>query len=143
MQLHELKRTTPNKSSKRIGRGGKRGKTSGRGTKGQKARAGHSIRPAVREELKKLPKLRGYAQKSIQEKPFVVNVSDLERAFGAGEAVTPAILIERRVVRARKSSKAVVKVLGGGDLSKKISVSGCAVSASARAKIEAAGGSVQ
>ena len=59
MQLHELKRATPNKTAKRVGRGGGRGKTSGRGTKGQKARAGHSIRPDIREQLKKIPKLRG------------------------------------------------------------------------------------
>ena len=53
MQLHELKRKTENKTPKRVGRGGIRGKTSGRGTKGQKARAGHSIRPDIREKTKK------------------------------------------------------------------------------------------
>ena len=56
MQLHDLKRKTENKDVKRVGRGGGRGKTSGRGTKGQNARAGHKKRPEIREILKKLPK---------------------------------------------------------------------------------------
>ena len=142
MQLNELQRATPRKYEKRVGRGGSRGKTAGRGTKGQKARAGHRIRPDVREQLKKLPKLRGYAQKSIQEKPLVVNVEDLETAFAAGERVNPAVLLERGVVRYRKGKKPTVKILGGGELAKKLTVSGCAVSASAREKIEKAGGTI-
>ncbi len=142
MQLHELKRATPNKDEKRVGRGGIRGKTSGRGTKGQKARAGHRIRPAIREQLKKLPKLRGYAQKSIQEKPFVVNVRDLDAVFASGETVTPKVLVERNVIRAKRSQALVVKVLAAGEISKKLTVSGCSVSKAAQAKIEAAGGMV-
>ncbi len=142
MQLHTLKRNTPNKSEKRVGRGGKRGKTAGRGTKGQKARAGHSIRPDVREKLKKLPKLRGYAFNTIQDKPAVVNVSALERLFAAGETVTPALLAERGLIRSRKGERATAKILGEGELTKKITVAGCAVSASARSKIEAAGGTI-
>jgi large subunit ribosomal protein L15 len=142
MQLHELKPTTKRSYRKRVGRGGSRGKTSGRGTKGQKARAGHRIMPAIREQLKKLPKLRGYKQKSIQDKPLVINVSALETAFGAGESVTPVVLIERGIVRARKGATPKVKILGDGELSKKLSVSGCVVSASAREKIEKAGGTI-
>src|ERR1700733_2310669 len=102
MQLTELKRKTANKGAKRVGRGGGRGKTSGRGTKGQKARAGHRIRPDVREKVKKLPKLRGYQFKSIQAKALVVNVAALERAFAAGDSITPKILLDRGLVRARK-----------------------------------------
>lgn len=142
MQLHELKRKTPNKSEKRVGRGGKRGKTSGRGTKGQKARAGHSIRPDVREKLKKLPKLRGYNLRSIQDKPAVVNVSALESLFTAGASVTPALLLEHGVVRGRKGKALRVKILGNGELSKKLTVTGCVVSLSAKQKIEKAGGTV-
>ncbi len=59
MQLHQLKPTHPLSSSKRVGRGGKRGTFSGRGTKGQHARAGHRIRPAERDFIQRLPKLRG------------------------------------------------------------------------------------
>lgn len=60
MQLHQLKPLHPNKRPKpRVGRGGKRGTYSGRGQKGQRARAGHRIRPASRDLLQRLPKLRG------------------------------------------------------------------------------------
>jgi large subunit ribosomal protein L15 len=141
MQLHELKRATPQKSEKRVGRGGGRGKTSGRGTKGQKARAGHSIMPAIREQLKKLPKLRGRGVgglRSIQSKPSVVNVALLEKMFASGDAISPKVLAERGATR----DGGAVKILGDGELTKKLSISGCSVSASARAKIEKAGGSV-
>ena len=141
MQLNQLQRVTPRKYEKRVGRGGKRGKTSGRGTKGQKARAGHRIRPDVREQLKKLPKLRGYKQKSIQDKPLVVNVASLEVAFASNDQVNPSVLLERGLIRSRRGSKKpVVKILGDGELTKKLNVSGCIISAPARAKIEKAGG---
>jgi large subunit ribosomal protein L15 len=147
MQLNQLKRKTENKSEKRVGRGGLRGKTSGRGTKGQKARAGHKIWPNIREQIKKLPKLRGRGVGgliSIQPKALVVNLSSLEVAFGAGEAVNPKMLIERGLIRVRKhASKApVVKILGDGEITKNFSISGCVVSKSAQVKIEKAGGSI-
>jgi len=138
MQLHELKRKTTNKADKRVGRGGGRGKTSGRGTKGQKARAGHRIMPAIREQLKKLPKRRGYSFKSIETKPSVVNVSALEKFFAAGDVVNPKTLLERGIVR----GEAAVKILGDGEVTKKLTIAGCLVSGSARAKIEKAGGSI-
>ena len=146
MQLHTLKRNTPNKSPKRVGRGGKRGKTAGRGTKGQKARAGHRIRPQVREEIKKLPKLRGrgiHALRSIAPKAEVVNVGQLEKFLSGGEVVTAATLQERGLVHARRGKKPLVKILGNGELTKKLTISGCQVSASAKEKIEAAGGAIQ
>ncbi|MES2007239.1 MAG: 50S ribosomal protein L15 [Patescibacteria group bacterium] len=145
MQLNQLKRKTPNKKEKRVGRGGKRGKTSGRGTKGQKARAGHKIRPAIREILKKLPKQRGYAFKSIEAKAIVVNLKDLEMSFKAGEVVNAKTLSERGLIRFRKnaSTAPVVKILGTGELTKKLVISGCKVSESAKAAIEKAGGSIE
>ncbi len=142
MQIHNIKRKTKNKKAQSVGRGGKRGKTSGRGTKGQRARAGGKLRPEVRDFIKRLPKLRGYSFRSIQEKATAVNVGDLDKAFSAGDAVTPTILLEKGLVGARKGSRPIVKILGGGELSKKLAVSGCKVSASAQAKIEKAGGSV-
>jgi large subunit ribosomal protein L15 len=147
MQLNTLKRKTENKKARRVGRGNASGlgKTSGRGTKGQNARAGHKKRPDVREQLKKLPKLRGRGVNSllsIQDARSAVNVSSLEAMFAAGETVTPATLRERGVVRSRKGTTPRVKILGDGELTKKLTVSGCAVSASAREKIEKAGGSV-
>ena len=140
MQLNTLQRVSARTYEKRVGRGGKRGKTSGRGTKGQKARAGHRIMPAIREVLKKLPKRRGYRFKSIQDKPNVVNVAVLERYFSAGDTVDMAVLAGRGLVR---SNSRTVKVLGDGALTKKLSISGCSVSATARTKIEQAGGSVK
>jgi large subunit ribosomal protein L15 len=146
MQLHELKRKTPQKAQKRVGRGGVRGKTSGRGTKGQNARAGHKKRPDIRETLKKLPKMRGRGVgglMSIQAKPLVVNLSSLEVAFAAGDVITPKLLLERGLIRTRKgATMPTVKVLGGGEITKKLTFSGLVVSGSAKEKIEKAGGSI-
>lgn len=148
MQLHELQPTHKKKTAKRIGRGGKRGKTSGRGHKGQKARAGNSTRPEMREIIKKLPKLRGHGKnrartvnaERVQSVP--VNVAALEANFEAGSAVNPTSLLASGVVAPRRKRAPQIKILGSGDLSKKLIVSECAVSASAKEKIEKAGGSV-
>jgi ribosomal protein L15 len=67
MQIHEIQRKTANRDRRYVGRGGKRGKTSGRGTKGQNSRAGRKIRPVIRDLIKKLPKNRGYKFKSIRK----------------------------------------------------------------------------
>lgn len=66
MQFHTLKRKTKNKKAKQVGRGGTRGKTSGRGTKGQNARAGHKKRPELRDIIKRVPKLRGRGVSSLK-----------------------------------------------------------------------------
>ena len=71
MQIHNLKRTHKNKKDRLVGRGGKHAKTSGRGGKGQTARAGNKRRPELRDIIKKLPKNRGYRFKSVQ-KPFLL-----------------------------------------------------------------------
>ncbi|OGY57237.1 MAG: hypothetical protein A3E61_01280 [Candidatus Colwellbacteria bacterium RIFCSPHIGHO2_12_FULL_43_12] len=68
MQLHDLKPFHLNKTGKRVGRGGKRGTTSGHGTKGQKSRSGHKIRPAERDLIQRLPKLRGFRNKANRNK---------------------------------------------------------------------------
>ncbi len=147
MQLHELKPTAPRKVAKRIGRGGKRGKTSGRGMKGQTARAGNSTRPEMRDIIKKLPKLRGHGVNRAQTvnadaiAPVVINVSVLE-IFENGVEVNPKTLVAAKLVAARRKKAPEVKILGNGTLTKKLTVSGCAVSKSAKEKIEQAGGSV-
>jgi len=148
MQLHELKPTHARKDAKRIGRGGKRGKTSGKGHKGQKARAGNSTRPEMRDIIKKIPKLRGHgvnrAATVNAERVLAVpvNVSALEAAFEAGADVNPKTLVAAGVVSLRRKRPPVVKILGTGDLTKKLTVTGCSVSTAAKAKIEKAGGSV-
>ena len=149
MQLHELKPTAPRKSAKRIGRGGKRGKMSGRGHKGQTARTGNSTRPEMRDFIKKLPKLRGHGVNRARTvnaekvRPVVVNVSALETAFEAGATVTPKTLVTAGVILTKAKRAPQVKILGNGELKKKLVVEDCQVSQSAKAKIEAAGGSVK
>lgn len=148
MQLHELKPTAPRKTAKRIGRGGKRGKTSGKGHKGQKARAGNSTRPEMRDIIKKLPKLRGHGKNrartvnSGRVQALVVNVSALE-VLGAGATVSPRTLVIAGIISAVKRTAPKVKILGNGNLTKKLVVEDCQVSQSAKEKIEAAGGSVK
>jgi large subunit ribosomal protein L15 len=148
MQLHELKPTQARKTKRRIARGGKRGKTSGRGGKGQTARAGNSTRPEMREIIKKLPKLRGFGKNRARTvnneriDAIVVNVGALETAFEVGASVTPKTLITAGLISTRRKQSPMVKILGNGDLSKKLTISGCTVSQTAKDKIEKAGGSV-
>ena len=66
MQFHTLKRKTLNKKSRQVGRGGRRGKTAGRGTKGQNARAGRKKRPEIRDFIQHIPKLRGRGRSSLK-----------------------------------------------------------------------------
>lgn len=139
MHLGTLQRKTKNTTKKVVGRGGTRGKTSGRGHKGQKARAGNSVRPAVRDMIKKLPKLRGYRFSSPRKPACEVNLSDLNLAFSDGEKVTFETLIQKSLVP-RQAMTLGVKILGRGELSKKLVIEGCTASASARQKIEALGG---
>lgn len=79
MQFHTIKRKTPNKKSKQVGRGGTRGKTSGRGTKGQNARAGHKKRPELRDAIKRVPKLRGRGVNSLKSIQTKLTGQALER----------------------------------------------------------------
>ena len=128
-----------------VARGGKRGKTSGRGGKGQSARAGNKRRPEWRDIIKKLPKLRGRGvnqNKPVNDARFVVNLSTLEAAFSANENVTPAIMVEKGIVITLSGRTPTVKILGDGEVTKALKVAGCAMSDSAKAKIEKAGGSV-
>lgn len=144
MQAHTLQSRTKRIKHVQIGRGGKRGKTAGRGTKGQKARAGRKIRPEMRDIIKRLPKLRGRGKNSmlsIQDKPVVVNVGDLE-IFATGATISVKTLGEQGLIRLTKAATPVVKILGNGELTKKLTVTGCDVSASARAKIEKVGGTI-
>lgn len=142
MQLHDLKRENKNKTKKRVGRGGIRGKTSGRGHKGQKAHGGHGIRPEMRDLIKKIPKLRGYRFSSIQRDAIPVNLDVLETNFNNGETVSPQTLSKKDVLRIKKGQTPNVKILGDGELTKKLIISGCSVSKSALEKIEKAGGNV-
>ncbi len=133
MQIHELK-TEPRKKHKRIGRGGKRGTTSGRGSNGQKSRSGASVDPLFEGGrstfTERLKKLRGF--KSIHAKKITVRLDQLDRVFSDGETVTIETLIAKKMVPkiARNSG---AKVVATGILTKKLILGGD-VSASATAK---------
>ncbi|MEK9174946.1 MAG: uL15 family ribosomal protein [Patescibacteria group bacterium] len=143
MDLHNLKPKTIGKNEKRIGRGGKRGTTSGRGTKGQKSRAGHRIRPAVRDLMRKIPKARGSSFKSFKRNYIPVELSILDKNFNNGEKVTPKTLRNKGIIVVGKGVSPKVKVLDGGSLSKKLILENLAVSRKAASKILAAGGEIR
>jgi large subunit ribosomal protein L15 len=146
MQIHTLKRKTKNKKSVQVGRGGTRGKTSGRGTKGQNARSGRKKRPELRDIIKKLPKMRGRGKNgntTIQTKPVTVRLETIAAAFDKGGKVSPATLVAKGVLEMYKGQKQRVKIVSDGDINVKLVISGCSVSAVAKEKIEKAGGEVK
>src|SRR3989344_6170852 len=145
MQSHQLKRIHPNMPRMTVARGGRRGKTAGRGGKGQSARAGNKRRPEWRDIIKRLPKLRGRGvnqNKTINEKSAVINIDLLEATFSANDQVTPTELINKGLVSKRSGKIPQIKILGDGEITKALKISGCKVSSGAREKIEKTGGSV-
>ncbi len=148
MQLHQLQPKTTRKDAKRVGRGGKRGKTSGKGGKGQTARAGGKPRPEMRDIIKRLPKLRGHGKnraRTVNNErvlPIVFNLKVIDSAFDAGETVSPATLLAKGILTTRKGKMPEVKILGTGEITKKVTLSGCIFSASVKAKVEKAGGTI-
>lgn len=148
MNLHEAKALgLKYKPRKRVGRGpgSGHGKTSARGHKGAKARSGWSMRVGWEGGqmplFRRLPK-RGFNNKNFRKVYTIINVGDLEGAFDAGSTVDLAAVIERGLTSQEKHSD-LFKVLGNGDLGKKFTVRAHAVTESARAKIEGAGGTVE
>lgn len=145
MQLHEIRPTIKKKHRKRVGRGGKRGTYSGKGQKGQKSRAGAGIKPGFRGGdtplWKKFPKARGATKKlDIKKrgfqlrhpKPEIVNLRDLEKNFSDGEMVSPETLMGKGLV---KKVKHGVKILGKGELSKKLEFRDVAMSKSVKERV--------
>ena len=121
MQIHHITKPSTARSARRIGRGGKRGTYSGKGIKGQKSRAGAKMRPAEREILKKIPKLRGYRFKSFRLQPETVTISDLEKKYNNGDTVSPVSLLKHKLIkRQRGRMPNRVKILGKGKLTKKL-----------------------
>ncbi len=146
MQLNSFAPRTKNKKPAPVGRGGTRGKTSGRGGKGQTARAGHKIRPEARDIIKKLPKLRGHGKNRARTVKVnriavtAVNLAAIEANYKAGETVSPASLVAKGLVRRAKGRAPFVKILGVGPLTKAFIIKGCAISAVAQKALLAAGG---
>lgn len=141
MKLHELEKNIGAKhSKKRVGRGSGSGlgKTSGRGQKGQKARSGGSINPVFEGGqlplYRRLPK-RGFSNYPFKKEYAVINLSDLN-VFEDGTVVTPALLKERGIVKKQLSG---IKVLGEGQLEKKLTVQAHKFSKNAIDKINESG----
>jgi large subunit ribosomal protein L15 len=143
MQLHDLQPKTDNDDKKRVGRGGARGKTSGRGHKGQLARAGGTPRPQIRDRIKKLPKLRGYANNPVSQKPVAVNVDTVSEVVEEKTHVTPQFLVKVGIIQKEGNIIPPVKILGEGSIDTAIVVAGCDTSQSAQEKIAEAGGEVK
>ena len=133
------------KNRKRVGRGNGsgHGSTAGRGDKGQNSRAGGGKGPGFEGGQNplhmRLPKLPGFKNR-FRTEYAIVNVSRLEEAYAAGDVVDVESLVQKGIV---KSPVAPVKVLGDGDLTKSLTVRVDKASASAKAKIEGAGGTVE
>ena len=145
MKLHELSPANGStKARKRIGRGAGsgQGKTAGKGHKGQKARAGRGMRPGFEGGQmplqRRIPK-RGFVNIFAKE-IAIVNLSAIDEKFADGAVVDVEALIEAGLV---KKTLDGVKVLGNGEISKKLTVKANAFSESAKAKIEAAGGKAE
>jgi large subunit ribosomal protein L15 len=152
LNLSSLKPAQKRAARKRVGRGmgSGKGRYAGRGIKGQKSRSGsHKMRAGFEGGqmplYMRLGKQRGSTSKDAMPiGPFRtrsqgVNVRDLERVFDAGAEVTPEVLKAKRLIR---TTRIDVKILGQGDLTKKLTVSAHGISKSAREKIEGAGGTV-
>lgn len=141
--LHQLQPAKGSKRARRrVGRGdgSGTGTTAGKGNKGQNARGGapYLFEGGQLPLIKRLPYMRGFTSRNRVEY-LPVSLSQLDELFEAGDDVSPEILLGRRVVRRKQE---LVKVLGGGDLSKKLNVTAHAFSKTARDKIEKAGGTV-
>ncbi len=142
-QLHEIKRKNKNTpKANQVGRGnGSKGTYSGRGLKGQLSRSGGNLNPTFEggqlRLVKKLPHMRGFT--NVFKKDYVaLNISDLVNIFPQ-DSVTIEDFKKKGVIR----SKQMIKILGGGDISKSLNIEVHAISSSAKSKIEKAGGAVK
>ena len=156
MDLSKLQSKTPRTTAKRVGRGGKRGFSSGGGTKGQKSRAGASVRPGFRGGDNRIwqlfPKQRGASKKPggkgphhkhryfqlRHEKPAVLNLGFFNQ-FAENDMISPKLLKEKGLIEKEKD----IKVLGDGVIKRKLQFEGFTFSKSAKDKIAKAGGMIK
>ncbi len=146
MKLHELSPAAGSaKGAWRRGRGpgSGNGKTGGRGHKGQNARSGGGVRPGFEGGqiplYRRLPK-RGFSNSLFKKEYAIVNLETLDKLFNDGDAVSAEILLEKGVIRKELDG---LKVLGRGEITKKLTVKAAKISESAKEKIEAAGGKAE
>lgn len=130
------------KMTKRVGRGAGSGKgtTAARGQKGQKARSGGTrgiARRAMKAMIQKVPKLRGF--RSMYGRPEIVTLAVLNSKFSDGDVVSPTILHQKGLV---KYAESAVKLLGTGEITKKITLKGCLATKGVIEKLEKVGGKV-
>ena len=145
MKLENLPKSKETKATKRVGRGpgSGMGKTSTRGQKGQHARSGSSISPWFQGGqtplYRRIPK-RGFNNARFEVKYATINLDVINKYFNDGENVTPEVLKERGIIKKQLGG---VKVLGNGELTKKVTIKANKFSAKAITKIEAAGGKAE
>jgi large subunit ribosomal protein L15 len=146
MYLHELAPAPGSKRERRrVGRGhgSGRGKTAGKGTKGQNSRAGGGTKlffeGGQNPWTMKIPHKRGFSNRRFRRETQIVNLRDVEKTFASGDVVNPAALRQRGLIG---NEKVRVKLLGEGQLSKQLSLTVHAASGAAQAAVERAGGSV-
>ena len=146
MKLHELSPAPGStKSAWRKGRGvgSGNGKTAGRGHKGKNARTGGGVRPGFEGGqiplYRRLPK-RGFTNSLFKKEYAIINLETLDKLFNDGDAVSMETLLEKGVIRKELNG---LKVLGRGEITKKLTVKAAIFSASAKEKIEAAGGKAE
>ena len=145
MKLNELSPSVPKKNRKRIGRGNSSGwgKTAGKGSNGQNSRAGGGVKPYFEGGqmpiYRRVPK-RGFSNAIFKKEYTVISLSLLNDNFEDGEVVSLETLFDKFLI---KNGRDGIKVLGNGELTKKLTVKAHKVSKSAKAAIEAKGGSVE
>ena len=144
LSLSNLKPIHKLKNKKRVGRGGKRGTYSGRGQKGQKARAGHRIKEQERENLLKIPERLGIKSQN-RPKPIVqiITLTDLEKNFSKGEIVNNKTLMKKGLVKKISGKIPQIKILANGSITKPLTISKLEISKSAKELIEKAKGKVE
>ncbi len=145
MQVHQL--PSIQKKSQRIGRSGKRGSYSGRGVKGQKSRSGHRIRPAERDLLIRIPKMRGFRNKPKSDRAEVFNLSTISSKLKSYVKSGSPLEVTNELFRVsglvRKDFRGTVKILGTGDIAFPVAVAkGVSISEGAKMKIKKAGGTI-
>jgi large subunit ribosomal protein L15 len=144
MQLHQLKPKHKERGKRRIGRGGKKGTFSGRGSKGQQSRAGRKMPPMIRELIKRYPKLRGHNASGPKTLIVCVNLDILEKQFKNSDTINPKALVEKRIARNINGKTPRVKILLGREkFSKKLIFENCLFSVKAKEAVEKAGGEVK
>ena len=146
MKLHELSPAAgSSKSAWRKGRGpgSGNGKTGGRGHKGQNARTGGGVRPGFEGGqiplYRRLPK-RGFTNSLFKKEYAIINLETLDKLFNDGDAVSMEVLLEKGIVKKELNG---LKVLGRGEITKKLTVKAAKISESAKEKIEAVGGKAE